>query len=284
MILNNEYPAPKPTKRNILVAFLFGSFISFFLIFFEPFEIDVSTGRMTVLYLIFLGFITTIVLIIFLYLLPLTLPKIFAERNWKVKHQMIFCSTILFVIATLNGLYTNYVNSLSFSWSNYWWIINRSFVLGSIPFSFLILIDYRRRDAANKETARSFHTIKSSNNETLKAGVFSIITDLKNEVFTYEDSHFTYAMAVGNYTDLFFYRDGKSTCKTYRILLSTFEKQLNLVNLQRCHRSYLVNLNKVIHVSGNAQGLKLTMANGGSEVPVSRRYISVIKKFFSDQS
>ncbi|UZR96368.1 LytR/AlgR family response regulator transcription factor [Chondrinema litorale] len=166
---------------------------------------------------------------------------------------------------------------MSFSWSNYWWIINRTFVLGSIPFSFFILIDYKRRDVINKELALNMLNEKTETKQTPKIGIHSIVTDLKNEIFTFEDRDFSYAVAEGNYTDFYFSGKGELNSVTYRISLSSFEKQINSSNLQRCHRSYLVNLDKVINISGNAQGLKLTLDDNTSEIPVSRKYISMIK-------
>ena len=260
-----------------MVSLLFGAFIAFFLIFFEPFEINISSGKNTIGSLFFYGVISAFVLLIFLYVLPLFLPNFFSDKHWMVKHQIIFCSVILFIIATLNGLYTNYINSISFSWSNYWWIINRTFVLGSIPFSFFILIDFKRRDVINKELALNMLNEKNETKQKPKIGIYSIVTDLKNEIFTFEDRDFSYAVAEGNYTDFYFSNKGELNSVTYRISLSSFEKQINSSNLQRCHRSYLVNLDKVINISGNAQGLKLTLDDDTSEIPVSRKYISVIK-------
>lgn len=278
MFLNYEYPAPNPTTRNLVVSLLFGAFITLFLIFFEPFEINIASGKNSVGSLLFFGMISTVVLLLFLYLLPLLLPKLFDDQHWKVKHQIVFCTAIMLAIATLNGLFTNYINSLSFSWSNYWWIINRTFVLGCIPFSFLILIDYQRRYSIHKKTADSIKEARYNHNLIVEAGVFSIVTDLKNESFAFEDEHFTHAIAVGNYTDLYFLKQGSSTKTTYRISLSSFEKQINNHNLCRCHRSYLVNLHQVTSVSGNSQGLRLTLSDDISEIPVSRKYIPHIKK------
>lgn len=38
----------------------------------------------------------------------------------------------------------------------------------------------------------------------------------------------------------------------------------------RCHRTYIVNLQKVKHISGNAQGYKLHLENIDTLIPVSR--------------
>ncbi len=283
-MLNNEYPAPTPELRNLFIAGIFGIFITLFLLFFEPFDIDITTGKNSIASLFYFGFITTSVLAFFTFFLPLIFPQLFADSHWRVKHQIIFCLVILFVIATLNGLYTNYINSLQFSWANYWWIINRTFVLGGIPFSFLILIDYRRKNVANDEVAQYILGRKKTLDQSPKPTVWSISTDLKNETFSFDDHDFSCAVASGNYIDIFSTSDGQLKRKTYRITLASFEKQLDVAHLKRCHRSYLVNMNKVINVSGNAQGLKLTLSDQVGEVPVSRKYIPIVRQYFSEST
>ena len=280
-ILAQKYPAPSPVVRNLIVAILFGSFIGLFLLFFEPFDINLSTNENKVFQLIFFGCITSIVLLIFLYILPLLFPKIFSDEHWKVKHQIIFYLIILFVIATFNGIYTNYINSLPFSWSNYWWIISRTFVLGGIPIAFLTLLDYQRKTKFNSHQASN---ILSSKNEFLKNSnetIHQIATDLKNETISFNENEFNYAIAEGNYIDVHFLVEHTLKKVTYRITLSSFEMQLEETSsLVRCHRSYLVNLNKVENISGNAQGLKLELKNQLEIVPVSRKYIPIVKQFF----
>ena len=281
MVLDNPYPSPSPEVRNLLVALLFGVFISFFLIFFEPFGIDLASGKTKLYPLFFFGLITTIVLSVFLYLLPLTFPALFKEGYWKVKHQIVYCSIILLVIATLNGLYTNHINTLSFSWQNYWWIINRTFILGCIPFSILILVDSMRKERSNHKAAKVILDIKRDKRIAQEGIQWSINTQLKNESFTFNDSSFAFAEAHGNYIDFYFENSDGIKFKTYRINLTAFEKQVSAPYLCRCHRSYLVNLNRVTDITGNAQGLKLILNDKKSVVPVSRKYIPEIKRYFA---
>lgn len=282
-IIEQKYPAPIPVLRNLIIAILFGLFIGLFLLFFEPFNINLSTNKNKVFQLLFFGCITTIVLLVFLYILPLLLPKIFSDKHWKVKHQVIFYFIILFVIATLNGVYTNYINSLLFSWSNYWWIISRTFVLGGIPVAFLTLLDYQRKDKLNRNQA---HTILSAQKEFKRKSneiIHHISTDLKNETISFKEDDFNYALADGNYIDMCILVEDTLKKVTYRITLSSFEAQLEKTSsLIRCHRSYLVNLKKVNHISGNAQGLKLEIKNQLETVPVSRKYMPIVRQFFQN--
>ncbi len=281
-ILNSEYPAPSARGRNLLIAAMFGVFIGFFLLFFEPFDINPAKGVYTFETLCFFGVITASVLAFFMYCLPLLFAEFFQDSRWKVKHQIIFLAVILFVIATLNGLYTNHITSLTFSWANYWWIIERTFVLGTIPFSFLVLVDYQRRKYANGLEASYLQHKNIRTEQDSKSTTWSIYTDLKHERIAFKDDVFCYAVAVGNYIDLHSAQDGKVERQTYRVSLSSFEKQLDATHLKRCHRSYLVNLRKVVNVSGNAQGLKLTLIDDVAVVPVSRKYIPAVKQFFEE--
>ena len=279
-ILIQKYPAPTPVLRNLIIAILFGLFIALFLLFFEPFGLNESTNENKVFQLLFFGFITTAVLLIFLYFLPMVLPKIFSDDHWKVKHQIMFYLVILLVIATFNGLYTNYNNALSFSWSNYWWIISRTFVLGGIPIAFLTLLDYQRKEKLNRNQANAIISNKKeflNSNET----VHKISTDLKDESFSFNEDDFNYAIAVGNYIDVSILVENTLKRVTYRVTLSSFEAQLaESSSLIRCHRSYVVNLKKVENISGNAQGLKFKLKNQSELIPVSRKYIPIVRQFF----
>jgi hypothetical protein len=283
-MLINKYPAPAPESRNLLIALVFGLFITLFLLFFEPFDINVASGKNSVFSLIIFGVITASTIALFFYFLPLFFTTLFDDSRWTLLHQISFCLLSLVAIATINGLYTNYINGLSFSWANYWWIINRTVVLGGIPFSFLILIDYRRKNQSSIETAHYILDRKESFDQSAKSTIWNIATDLKNETFSFDDQYFCHAVAAGNYIDLYAFDQGQLNCKTFRITLAAFEKQISANHLRRCHRSYLVNLKKVANVAGNAQGLKLTIDNHPEPIPVSRKYIPIVKHYFSAQS
>ena len=283
-IFNQRYPAPKPEIRSVIIAILFGLFIGLFLLFFEPFDINLSTHDNKTFEVLFFGVITTIVLLVFLYLLPLLFPKVFSDKFWKVKHQIFFYLIVLFVIATCNGLYTNYINNLSFSWANYWWIINRTYVLGGIPLAFITLIDQKRKAKMNAGQAQNMlDSIKDFSKNTSET-LHHINTDLKSEIISFTEDDFYYTAATGNYIDIYVSEKDSFKKETYRLALSSFEAQLDAFSLVRCHRSYLVNLKKVKNISGNAQGLKLTLDDQLETIPVSRKYIPTIKQFLKDSN
>ena len=50
----------------------------------------------------------------------------------------------------------------------------------------------------------------------------------------------------------------------------------DLQHIFRSHRAYIININKIIKSTGNAQGLKLSLKHTDIRLPVSRSYF---KKF-----
>ena len=76
----------------------------------------------------------------------------------------------------------------------------------------------------------------------------------------------------GNYIELYF-KDGNKILRrtTIKKLESIIKQEVFIL---KTHRSYLVNINYVDTVSGNAQGYKLQLKNYSEKIPVSRNMIS----------
>jgi len=78
-------------------------------------------------------------------------------------------------------------------------------------------------------------------------------------------------MASDNYCQIYYLKDGRLQDRLFRTSLKKLVNQIVGVEAAwRCHKSYLVNLQQVVHISGNAQGYRLHLANTELTVPVSR--------------
>ena len=81
----------------------------------------------------------------------------------------------------------------------------------------------------------------------------------------------TYIEAADNYIRINYMENKQVKGLLVRSTLKTAEKKLEgLSNFYRCHRSYLVNLNLIRHISGNATGYKLHLEGVTDLIPVSR--------------
>lgn len=84
--------------------------------------------------------------------------------------------------------------------------------------------------------------------------------------------------SVGNYVEITHMKEGEKVETTLlRSTLRRIEKQLKgFPFLFKCHRGFIVNINRIQRANGNAQGYKLRFEGVDKEIPVSRGYL---KKF-----
>ena len=110
-----------------------------------------------------------------------------------------------------------------------------------------------------------------------QAEKITIQTELK-ETLCIDKRDFLYAEAQNNYSKIVWQEQNVLKERLLRLSLSRLADQLSSAQIQRCHRSFLVNLETTFKVRGNARGYKLKCAIHGYEIPVSRSFIPVILK------
>ena len=90
---------------------------------------------------------------------------------------------------------------------------------------------------------------------------------------------FLFAAAADNYTNIYYLKDGLVQQVLFRVSVKSLAEQAaGTASVFRCHKSFLVNLQQVAHISGNAQGYKLHLQQNEFTVPVSRSLNSQVKQ------
>ncbi len=90
---------------------------------------------------------------------------------------------------------------------------------------------------------------------------------------------FLFAAAADNYTNIYYLKDGVVQQVLFRVSVKILAEQAAVAgSIFRCHKSFLVNLQQVTHISGNAQGYKLHLQQNEFTVPVSRSLNAQIKQ------
>ena len=274
----HKYPTPVSGRDGFLLSLAFGLFVGLFLWFFEPFGLNMKPYSTVEISLF--GVISFIVFFLAHTVLPLIQPKVYKENNWTIYSQIIFYLILSFVIATLNGIYINFINALSFSWSNYLMIIAQTFALAIIPITLYVLFSYYLKYKKIVEQSnlldKQLNTLQAP-----QANQYTIQSHIKEESFTIDEDSFLYSKSNGNYIEVFI---ADQASKIYRMSLTDLEKQLASSDFMiRCHRSYFVNMRQIVKVTGNAQGLKLWMKEEQSPIPVSRKYLEEVKALFANR-
>jgi tetratricopeptide (TPR) repeat protein/DNA-binding LytR/AlgR family response regulator len=116
----------------------------------------------------------------------------------------------------------------------------------------------------------------------LKEKLITINTDSSSEVIRFLHNDLICFEANDNYTAIYLLKDGKLKKDLYRITLKKIESQIfGYENIIRCHKSYIININYLDKITGNAKGFKMHLRNLDFEIPVSvsfpRQVIDALK-------
>jgi DNA-binding LytR/AlgR family response regulator len=86
-----------------------------------------------------------------------------------------------------------------------------------------------------------------------------------------------------NYVEVHFLEERQLKRKLLRNSLRAIAAQTTSAqSFWRCHKSYLVNLDRVVKTSGNAQGYKLHFLETDQSIPVSRAFNTELKQRLSN--
>lgn len=268
--LNALYPAPRPGWPSVRGGFFLGLFVAVFLLYFRPFGLRSGLYGSRQELIAFFGVLTLVASLILETLLPWLFPRLFEDKNWRVWQQIVFYLLLLLLIATLNGLFINYVGNLAFSWRNYGLIIGQTTALGILPVTMIVLFRYNAKMAYHLEQALEMTNRPASRTRSPESK-----PEPENPK---PEATLLAAEAFGNYVKLYYSTPDGWRQEVERTTLQSIVEADPTKRLIRCHRSFAVATESILRVSGNAQGLKLSVGEGGLEIPVSRSYIPIVRE------
>jgi hypothetical protein len=230
------------------------------IILLEPFDTNQYESNYRILSLLAFGAILA-----FVALLQSRIENILYHKNnktWLISNEIL--SIIIFFISsgTLIYLYNHIIiNDDTYSLASHWWYLSH-IVLAMIPIVAPVLIFLRQK----------FGEL----NIPTSPDVITIIGENKNETLELQKDKLLYIQAIENYIDIYFIDAHKKlTSKTFRQTLSKVHNQVSF--LEKCHRSYLVNINTVKEIQGNSQRAKLSFEQVEVKIPVSKTLYKIIK-------
>ena len=279
---NQPYPYEGTWQDSIKGAFTGGLFVFLFLVVFQPFGLHVEKGHFWSFVLVcsYFGLITATILL----LLTLTMqiaPSFFKEDGWVIWKEIITNIVVVMMIGTGNMLLASYIFGQTLSIPVFWFWQKITLSVGILPILFTaytkqqILQKRHTKGADDLNTKITEHSKVSSNQPT----ALTLTGDNQNESFSISPTNIFYLESADNYVRIFYQKDGAIADMLLRSTLKKMEQQLaDFPRLFRCHRTYMVNLDQVERVSGNAQGYKLHLKNGEVLIPVSRSLNAEIDK------
>jgi hypothetical protein len=230
-----------------------------------------GTGSLAVATFLY-GVVCFTVLTGWLLLLPLLFPGIFRESAWTVWKEILHSIASVLAVCAGNILFTHYYFHEAFSFTLVLKFLWMTASVSIIPIIIMVLLRQMRlmrsfsRQASELDRQLPIREDRAEGKaEKVKEVEFS--SENGQDSIHLPVTAFIYAEAADNYVKVF-YQGGQ---KIIRSSLKRLEDEMQpYEQVFRCHRTYLVNLDKVVHISGNAQGYKLHLEGIEPLIPVSR--------------
>lgn len=275
-ILEQPYPHSDSNSTKAFISLGTGFFIALFLIYFEPFSINELTIPHKTIFLTGYGIIATIIMLVFYFIVPFIFPNYFKEENWTVGRDIFSIMFNVVVIAFCNVLYSQII---FWSWEKLEIIkllemISYTFILGIFPTVGIVVINYIYYLKQYSHPPQPSTSQPLSLNEQL-----TLIAENEKDTLKVFQEDLFYIESNDNYSTVIFQKEEQILKELIRSSLIRLENQIPAESIVRCHRSYIVNLDKVIKISGNAQGYKLHLKDSDFIVPVARKYSEIVNRF-----
>ncbi len=247
-------------RKKVLIGLILCLFLNFIIIVLEPFDTDQFEADYRFLLLSGYGILVFIVFVI-----QSSIENIWYYRVgkvWRVSHEIM--ATAIFCLFSGHVLYlynTLVVNLRSCTLGSYLHFLF-STVISMLPV-FIPLMLYLRQKFGER-------IVPLPENEIL------LIGENKNEILRLVKDELLFIKAVENYVEICFVDQNKKVIsKTFRQTLSKVCEQAPF--LEKCHRSYLVNLDTIAAIIGNSQSATISFVVGEKEIPLSKTYYKHLK-------
>jgi hypothetical protein len=218
------------------------------------------------------GISSSFILSLFYYVVPLVSQKQFKADKWNIGKQLIFIITFLFCLAFVNWGYHYVFNLSRYQSHTVFSIIGLTFSIGLFPSVILILLIERQSLKKDLHEARFVSPeLNYMNKSDIYKCVLEILSGNLNDKIRLFDSQILCIKAMGNYSVIYYTEDNRCRSKILRNTLKNIEEQLkNCENMIRCHKSFIINMQNVNSVSGNARGYMLNVPDLKFRIPISR--------------
>lgn len=279
------FNSPYPFYENMLQAFKLslgiGFFIGLFCYLFRPFGLAHATD----IELLGFGLVSFLVCGFYMMVLPLLFHKVLRHKNWKIYKEILWILLITTSIATANYFYLGYIFDAGYAFNLriFVFVLTCTAIIAIIPAIAIILYKqvfvYKRivKEVEKIDAKLISRSSYFSEDESKIRITFKSDTQ-KNDIHIFLDQ-FVFLSSFGNYIEIYHLKNNELTKSLIRNKISNIEKDLKEIkSVVRCHRSHMINLQKIDRVKGNLQGYQLFFKVVDMQIPVSRSYTRLIKE------
>jgi len=276
MNFKNQIDFNELKSTRLPITLFAGLFVWFFIWFFQPFELNKFNIENKALFLAGYGLITSFELFLGYFIPPFLWKSFFTYKFWNSGFHLIYLALNLVLLAFFNRIYgelTGFYQFNTFSIAHY---IFYTLAIGLLPIISTIFIADRvllknKFERLEKKSKTNKKVLHQKQNQLIRK--ISIKSDKTKDKFDIELSNILYFQSDDNYVNIFYLHEGNLSKRLMRITLSQIEKQLDgFDQIVRCHRSFVVNLDKVTNVEGKSQHYSFVIPQLPNSIPVSKTF------------
>jgi len=277
--LKQPYPFYFEGKDLFYLCAVLFSMSLFFNYFFKPFNVYVPEQKMDFFWISVIHSTMPVVVIAMASGFLKLKPSITDE--WLLWKEFVLIFIILVLTGTGQFLIRDviYNNPNNWSWAYFLEEVRNTCLVGMLFVAILVPINLNRLLLKNQQKAFSISSEVGNPQTPVMASLLSVKPRQKQDAFQLDANNLIFAKSEGNYVALISLEDGKAVKVLKRITIKELEALLSSVPfITKTHRSYLVNLQKIKKISGNAQGYRLNLNGTDHLVPVSRYLIDAFEE------
>jgi DNA-binding LytR/AlgR family response regulator len=271
--LSQLYPKEENPWKIILPVSLF---IGLFLVVFQPFGLDDLQFPAKRIMLAGYGAVTFLILVFDLVIMPVLWPRFYREENWTVLKELLNYFYLLFTLGVGNLVYSTFIFDIKLTFDSFLVFQTYTLVIGIIPVTAIVLIKQNYLKRKNETSADAI-------NETLAPHTFidspgqqvHFRGENQKEELKVNAGEIQFIQSDGNYITIGYLKNNRLTKVLLRNTMKYASDRVAAYPfLYPCHRSWIVNLNRVNRVIGNSQGLRIVIKDFEEEIPVARKNIA----------
>lgn len=275
--LYQPYPFELRWTNGLRTGVWAGLFVTFFLFFFKPFGTTISPGAEWIYLKHCTAFgLVTLGVTVFVQAVCRLFPGIFNEDSWKTWKEILLNIVFIVLIGTANMVLAHFMYHAPLGFQSFvrWQVLTLAIgIFPTIFGAFLTLAKLQRKFAGEAAAIHPHPGMHTQHKQVVLHG------ENQQERLVIDAADIAFLEAQDNYVQVHYLENGVQKSRLLRGTLRKMEEFLiDYPAFFRCHRTFLVNFDRVEKVSGNAQGYRLHLGGFTETVPVSRSLNEEVKK------
>ncbi len=271
--LLQPYPMWDNKQNKIYLSISISVIVFLCLFIFEPFGINRVETQDSVIVFIGYSLLCLLILLLFQFTLPKSFPQIFKEKDWKVYKEILFILLIIAGVSLGFILYSLWLEVIPLSIGEV--LYNESIIISTafLPVTLMVISKYFFLLFRNKKRGKmlSEKLYRKTRMPVFPQTIVNLLPETASEKFVIESKDIYYIAAADNRIEV----QVKLDDSVKQMMLNNTIRNAHgsikrFSNFYRCHRTFIVNLDKVESITGNAQGFKLILFETEKQIPVSR--------------